>query len=207
MRAIERILRYLAYSFGLVMLISFAAAAPAPTASAGKAGGATANAGTQSALPSYSNWFWKDVIGWPYNHPFDNWSAWMDRQERRSETIAKRESDNIGFMPASQLERNLKSRWGGIVVDVGAKAVFQESHIPGAVNIPVKQLADLAPKMIPNRNTPIVAYCGTTGCNAAISAARELRKLGYKNVYDFWGNLSTWTAMGYPTVSAEVAHK
>ena len=58
-----------------------------------------------------------------------------------------------------------------------------------------------------DRRTPIVTYCGCTECTASTSAAKQLKSLGYAEVYDFWGGLKSWVAMGLPIRGSEVAGK
>jgi rhodanese-related sulfurtransferase len=46
------------------------------------------------------------------------------------------------------------------LVDVLSPETFAARHIPGAINLPVADLARRAGKLLPDRNAPIVAYCG-----------------------------------------------
>jgi rhodanese-related sulfurtransferase len=46
------------------------------------------------------------------------------------------------------------------LVDVLAPETFAAMHIPGAINLPVADLVRRAGKLLPDRNAPIVAYCG-----------------------------------------------
>jgi rhodanese-related sulfurtransferase len=46
------------------------------------------------------------------------------------------------------------------VVDVLSPESFAAMHIPGAVNLPVADLARRAKEVLPNPRSAIVAYCG-----------------------------------------------
>jgi len=46
------------------------------------------------------------------------------------------------------------------LVDVLSPETFAARHIPGAINLPVGDLARRAGELLPDRNAPIVAYCG-----------------------------------------------
>jgi rhodanese-related sulfurtransferase len=46
------------------------------------------------------------------------------------------------------------------LVDVLSPESFSAMHIPGAVNLPVADLARRAGDILPDRHAPIVAYCG-----------------------------------------------
>jgi rhodanese-related sulfurtransferase len=46
------------------------------------------------------------------------------------------------------------------LVDVLSPESFAANHIPGAINLPVVELARRAAQALPDRDTRIVAYCG-----------------------------------------------
>jgi rhodanese-related sulfurtransferase len=46
------------------------------------------------------------------------------------------------------------------LVDVLSPASFSANHIPGAINVPVADIARRAADVLPDKNAPIVTYCG-----------------------------------------------
>jgi rhodanese-related sulfurtransferase len=48
------------------------------------------------------------------------------------------------------------------VVETLAPERYREAHIPGALNIPPERIKELAPKMLPNKDTEIITYCTNT---------------------------------------------
>ena len=40
---------------------------------------------------------------------------------------------------------------------------FNNGHLPGAVHLPLDQVAALAPKILPDKNAEIVVYCASAG--------------------------------------------
>jgi rhodanese-related sulfurtransferase len=46
------------------------------------------------------------------------------------------------------------------IVDVLPEASFVEAHIPGALSLPLEDLADRAPQLLQNRDAEIAVYCG-----------------------------------------------
>jgi rhodanese-related sulfurtransferase len=46
------------------------------------------------------------------------------------------------------------------VVDVLSPESYARQHIPGAINLPVADIPRRAAQVFPDRNIPIVAYCG-----------------------------------------------
>lgn len=46
------------------------------------------------------------------------------------------------------------------LVDVLSPESFAARHIPGAINLPVVDIARRAGEVLPDRHAPVVAYCG-----------------------------------------------
>ena len=46
------------------------------------------------------------------------------------------------------------------LVDVLSPESFSSAHLPGAINLPVADLAGRAGALLPDRRAPIVVYCG-----------------------------------------------
>lgn len=45
------------------------------------------------------------------------------------------------------------------VVDVLAAESYAQAHIPGAVNVPLSRLKDVAAERLPHRERTVVTYC------------------------------------------------
>lgn len=82
-----------------------------------------------------------------------------------------------------------------ILLDVRTAEEFAESHIDGAILIPDNELGARAESELPDKNATILIYCRSG--NRSASAAKELIRMGYVNVYDF-GGIMDWP---YETVS------
>ena len=48
------------------------------------------------------------------------------------------------------------------VIETLAPERYREAHIPGALNIPLDKIKELAPQVLPNKNAEIVTYCTNT---------------------------------------------
>jgi rhodanese-related sulfurtransferase len=46
------------------------------------------------------------------------------------------------------------------LLDVLSPESFAGAHLPGAINVPVAEIARRAPEAVPDRQTPVVVYCG-----------------------------------------------
>jgi rhodanese-related sulfurtransferase len=76
-----------------------------------------------------------------------------------------------------------------ILLDVRTLSEFQEIRIEGAILIPNYEIKDRAENELPDKNAIILVYC-RSGLRSA-SAAAELARLGYTNVFDF-GGIINW---------------
>ena len=104
----------------------------------------------------------------------------------------------VGFLSAEALSQKIKAGRPPIIIDVLSADDYRERHIKGAVNIPYKSVAELAPKILPDRGAEIAVYCASYRCGASLTAAKALRKLGYTNVHDYKGGISEWSAKKLP---------
>jgi rhodanese-related sulfurtransferase len=48
------------------------------------------------------------------------------------------------------------------LVETLPAATFQHAHLPGALNLPPDQIAQLAPTLLPDKTAEIVVYCSNT---------------------------------------------
>jgi rhodanese-related sulfurtransferase len=76
---------------------------------------------------------------------------------------------------------------GTIYLDVRESAEYNSGHIDGALLLPRLEIAEKVAELIPNKGTPIVAYCAI-GHRSAI-AADVLQDLGYTQVVSLKGGL------------------
>lgn len=75
---------------------------------------------------------------------------------------------------------------------------YEQAHLPGALNLPLDQLEDLAPRLVPDREAQVVVYCKDEPCPNSELAAKRLRRLGYVNVHDYVAGKAEWIAAGLP---------
>jgi rhodanese-related sulfurtransferase len=75
------------------------------------------------------------------------------------------------------------------LLDVRQPEEFAEGHIKGATLLPVDEIAEKASSVLPDKNALLLIYC-RSGMLAG-TAAKQLDKMGYTNVFSF-GGIMNW---------------
>lgn len=83
-----------------------------------------------------------------------------------------------------------------VLIDVRGPALFQEQHIPGAINLPHGKMTARKMAEWPD-DTLFVVYCAGPHCNGTDKAALRLGTLG-KRVKVMIGGVTGWADEGYP---------
>lgn len=86
------------------------------------------------------------------------------------------------------------------VLDVRPEDEFEMAHIPGAINIPVKQISDRLSELPDEQE--VIAYCRGPYCVFAYEAVALLRKKGFK-ARRLEDGYPEWKADGFPTESGD----
>ncbi len=84
-----------------------------------------------------------------------------------------------------------------IVVDARKPDVYEEEHIPTAINIPHRTMTEDSTAHL-DKSVLYITYCDGIGCNASTKGAFKLAKLGF-TVKELLGGLDWWIRDGYPT--------
>jgi rhodanese-related sulfurtransferase len=66
---------------------------------------------------------------------------------------------NIPEISREELQKRLQAK-SLTLVDVLAAESYASGHIPGAISLPLEDLAVRAPYLLPDRHAEIVVYCG-----------------------------------------------
>jgi rhodanese-related sulfurtransferase/DNA-binding transcriptional ArsR family regulator len=94
--------------------------------------------------------------------------------------------------------RRKVSRGDVTVLDVRPPEEFDAAHIPGALSVPLPELAKRLSEL--PRRREVVAYCRGPYCVLAVEAVKLLRRKGFKAVRLEDGVLD-WAALGLPIVA------
>ena len=87
---------------------------------------------------------------------------------------------------------------GAQVLEVLPAEEYEEQHLPGAINIPLKEL-DAGTASVLDRKRPVIVYCWDSVCDLSPRAACRLETLGFEQVYDYVAGKYDWLAYGLPS--------
>lgn len=96
----------------------------------------------------------------------------------------------------SDVQTKLQRGETPVLLDVRETNEFREGHLDAAVSVPRGFLEIRVEETIPDKVTPIVAYCA--GGTRSLIAARTLREMGYENVVSMSGGFNGWKNAGLP---------
>ena len=95
---------------------------------------------------------------------------------------------------------------GFVLVDSRSTEAWAQGHVPGAVHLPGREVAERAAREL-DRSVPVVTYCWGPGCNGATRAALALALQGFR-VREMIGGFEYWAREGFPVEApAGVSHR
>lgn len=83
------------------------------------------------------------------------------------------------------------------LIEVLEEEKFKDSHIKGAINIPLKKISTVARQKF-DKDDELVVYCSDKDCSASPAAAEKLEDSGFTNVYHYKGGKKAWKEAGLP---------
>ena len=86
---------------------------------------------------------------------------------------------------------------GARLLDVLGPDEYADSHLPGAVNIPLHELAARAREEL-DPHVATVCYCYDSLCDLSPRAAWRLESLGFLEVHDYVASKVDWIGSGLP---------
>lgn len=100
------------------------------------------------------------------------------------------------------LKNKLENDEKPVIVDVLSPQEYGRTHIPGALNIPYRQITKEAKERF-EPDEEIVVYCSDEECTASEIAAEKLESSGFTNVFRYKGGKKEWSADGLPLESSK----
>lgn len=108
------------------------------------------------------------------------------------------EKSKSGISISPQQIALLVNKQGGTIVDIRDKAEFNKGHITDSRHIPLHDLGKRAVELEDFKNKPVVVVC-KMGASAG-GACKQLKSIGFSQVYKLAGGISEWTASSLPLV-------
>jgi rhodanese-related sulfurtransferase len=119
-----------------------------------------------------------------------------------------------GLVTAAELKKMMDEGKDMVIVDtMPYEDSYKKEHVPGAVQFlfPIpdmkewdaketggKTQADFEALLGPDKDKPVIVYCGFVKCTRSHNGAVWAKKLGYRNVYRFPGGIFGWKGAGFP---------
>ncbi len=110
-------------------------------------------------------------------------------------TVARANSVS-STITSAELVDLIRSGKAPIILDVRTSKEYGSGHIPGAINIPHKELKDRLKEISDHKSKEIVIYC-RSGRRAGI-ATKILSEAGFPKLRELEGNMIKWTKDRYP---------
>ena len=70
------------------------------------------------------------------------------------------------------------------ILDVRDPEEYAAGHLAGAINVPLYQVGRKVPYLMPNRQRPLLVYCGSGA--RSLPAVQVLSVMGYRNLYNLY---------------------
>lgn len=86
-----------------------------------------------------------------------------------------------------------------VLLEVLAPNSYEVRHIPTAKSASVgdPDFMETVQQLVPDKNTPVVAYCSSAQCGASPRAAGMVAEAEYTNVYHYKDGLAGWQGAEY----------
>ena len=94
-----------------------------------------------------------------------------------------------------QVHELLQNNDKHVVLDVREKEEYREGHLEGAVSVPRGFLEMKMDAEVPDKSTPIIAYCA--GGVRSLLAGKVMQEMGYEDVISMSGGYGAWKNEGY----------
>ena len=105
----------------------------------------------------------------------------------------------IPEVTAQQVNELLKNNGKSpLVLDVRESDEWRQGHLEGALPLPRGFLEIKVESAVPDKNTPIIAYCA--GGVRSLLAAKAMKEMGYQNVSSMAGGYAAWKNGGFKWV-------
>ena len=107
-----------------------------------------------------------------------------------------------GGLPVVSLKQAKEAHVSGkaLFVDARDSDLYEEGHIPGAVNLPVREFELVFPKLKERllAATWVITYCDGASCELSVQLTEKLLFTGVDRIEIFAGGIQQWQGAGQP---------
>jgi len=103
----------------------------------------------------------------------------------------------------AELLSRMDSAGAPLVLDVRSVREYAAGHVPGAINIPYRNLSKRLAEVRPHAKDGVVVYC-ERGPRARVAEA-TLRQAGFDEILHLKGDMAGWRRAGFPIDRPAVA--
>ena len=107
--------------------------------------------------------------------------------------------DSVPGVTIDEVQAQMENGARPTLLDVREREEYREGHLEGSVPLPRGFLEMRIEEAVPDKSTPIVAYCA--GGVRSLIAARTLKEMGYEKVTSMSGGYTAWKNAGYKWVA------
>jgi len=109
---------------------------------------------------------------------------------------------NAKDISQDELQALMKNQEKPLLIDVRTESEYTSGHVPGAINIPHKELEQRLAELSGVKNSQVILYC-RSGRRADV-AKNILVKNGFTKLDHLTGDYIAWNKQGLPLVKNEV---
>jgi adenylyltransferase/sulfurtransferase len=106
---------------------------------------------------------------------------------------ARKEIPEVSAQQVNELLKN--NGKSPVLLDVRESDEWRQGHLEGALSLPRGFLEIKVETAVPNKETPIIAYCA--GGVRSLLAAKVMKEMGYQNVSSMAGGYTAWKNGGF----------
>jgi rhodanese-related sulfurtransferase len=99
-----------------------------------------------------------------------------------------------------QLKAMIDEKAPMTLIDARTPEEYNESHLPGAINVPEKGIEKAAAQLPEDKKSPLVLYCNGIKCGKSKRVAAKLQPLGYSNFLIYGEGIPVWEERDLPLV-------
>lgn len=107
-------------------------------------------------------------------------------------------ADRFPEVTTADLQKRISEKEPFVLIDARTQVEYEESHIPGAVNIAPAYVEASHCKLPESKKELVVVYCDDDECPEGETVAHQLAKSGYSTVLNYRGGLAAWERAGLP---------